>query len=200
MKLPFILYCLTTLTWGLLAVLPSARAGVDFTVRTLEREDDGQRKTVNYVATGPDQRALIAPPNGWSLTGSPDGLASHPPDDRGGIVTLRSTSLGAEPPAFDPKGLEVYRRRALAEVPPGATDTRIVEERPEPFGLFGWKTHEFVLTWELGGQHWQGSAMFVTLPSRDTMLGTAVGPRADFTGLREGLMRLLSNWCPEPAN
>ena len=162
---------------------------------------DGQPHPEVYIVTAPGQRTLIFPPNGWSLTGGLAGLACHPPDNRGGGIALRSTPFGAEPPAFDdPKGLEVYRRQALAEAPSGAMGVKIVEERLKPLNLTGWKTYEFVVAWELGGQFWQTSNIFVTLPSGDTMLGTATGLRADSPVLRDGLTRLLSSWCPQPAN
>ncbi len=186
------------LTWALLLGVPAARASIDFTPRTLEREEDGQRKRVTYIVPAPGQRALLTAPVGWLLSGGPAGLETHPPNSPGGSVTLRAAPRSAEPLAFDAKGLELYRRRALADVPPGSTGARIAEEHPEPLGLSGWKTHEFVITWELGGQFWQESVIFVTLGPRESMVGTAIGLRAEHPALREGLTRLLSSWSREP--
>lgn len=180
--------------------VPALRAGIDFTPRTLEREEDGLRVLVTYVVPAPGERATVAPPVGWKLGGGAGGLHCFPADLPGGSVTLRPSPLGDEAPAFDVKGLELYRRRVLADVPPGATGARIVGERPEPLGLTGWKTHEFVVAWELGGQFWQQSLIFVTLGPRQAMVGTASGLRGDHAALRDALTRLLSSWSREAGN
>ena len=184
----------------LVSGISPARAGTDFTPHTAERQEDGLTKQVTYLAITPGQRVLIQPPGGWTLTGGPAGLETHPINLPGCGVTLRSSPFASEIPAFDPKGLELYRRQVLAGIPPGATGVAIVEELPEPLGLFGWKTREFSTIWEFGGQLWQSSTVFVTRGPHEGMVGVAVSPRNAFEPIRTGLFRLLSSWCPDLAN
>ena len=189
---------LSVCLWLALTAAP-ARAGMDFTPRTFQRVEDGFPQTVTYVVPAPSRRALVGPPSGWSCTGDPAGLECHQPDLPGASVTLRSSPFAGQSPAFDPKGLELYRRQVLLGVPLGAANAAIVEEHAQPLGLFGWQTYEFVTSWEFGGQFWQGSTVFVTMDSGNAMVGTAVSPREAFATTRAGVFKLLSSWNVELA-
>ena len=192
----FLIPPLTAGLWLALASAP-AQAGIDFTPRSSQQVEDGFPQTVTYLVPAPGRRALVGPPAGWSLTGNPAGLECHRPDLPGVVVTLCSSPFAGQPPAFDLKGLELYRRQVLLGVPPGATSVAIAEEHPQPLGLFGWQTYEFVTSWEFGGQFWRGSTVFVTMGPGEAMVSTGVSPREAFATVQAGVFKLLSSWNVE---
>ena len=171
-----------------------ARVGaLDFITHTMTVQEDGFPKEQSYVSNDAHTNVLLSLPRGWSHVDDAASLTLTPPDSNNSLARVEKSSLAPDTP-FSAKGLDTYRRRAQAGVPPGATGLQCVEERDQPLPIFGWKDHEFIFSYEFFGQAYKRSVLFVNLNAREQILLTCVAPSEQFNRVHEAGLDVLRSW------
>ncbi len=182
---------------GLSGASPRARA-LDFEVHAMTVAEDGFTHEQLYVHNDARTNVLLTFPSGWHRTEEAASLTLTPPDSNNSLVRLEKSSLTPDT-TFADKGLEVYRRRAQAGVPQGATGVQCVEEHDNPLPIFGWKDHEFVFSYEFFGQSYKRSVLFVDLNAREQLVLTCVAAADQFEPVRAAGLDVLRSWQVVPA-
>lgn len=177
-----------------LLALGAPRAGaLDFVLHATTVEEDGFNREQLYVRNDERSNVLLTLPARWTRNDGAASLTVIPPDFENSLVRIEKSALAPDTSWHD-KGVEVYRRRAQADVPQGATGLQCKEERDNPLPIFGWKEHEFVFTYEFFGQAYRRSVLFVNINAREQIVLTCVAPAEHFDRVREAGMDLLRSW------
>ena len=170
---------------------------LDFQLRPTTTVDDGF--THEHSCFSYDDRAdmQIDLPRGWRTTADAGSITSVPPDASGALLRIEKSTLGPDTP-FRDAGLDVYRRRALAGVPQGAVNARIVAEKADPLPIFGWKDYEVTVSYDFFGQSLSRSVVFINLNPKQQILLTVSATQGDFDKVRGQGMTVMQSWVPVP--
>lgn len=177
---------------SLLGKVPPAGA-LDFVLHASTVVDDGIRKEQLYVRNDERTSVLLSLPTRWTRTDSPASLTLTPPDIDNSLVRVEKSTLTPDTPLRD-KGLDVYRKRAEADVPQGATGLQCTREQDNPLPIFGWKDYEFVFSYDFFGQAYKRSVVFINLNAREQIMLTCVAPADRFDSVHEAGLDLMRSW------
>lgn len=188
---------LVVLLASLTGAVPRVDA-LDFVLHSRSVQEDGFAREQLFIRNDERSEVLLSLPAQWTRTDSPASLTLVPPDVRNSLVRVEKSAL-APNTEFREAGLDTYRRRALADVPQGATGVQCREERDNPLPIFGWKDHEFVFTYEFFGQAYRRSVVFVNLNAREQIVLTCVAPAENFDAVHDVGFDVLRSWQTVPA-
>lgn len=160
-----------------LALLTSARAGIDFTPASGERSLDGVvfKQTLFHQ----DGRSIAyEPPRGWTLTGDASGLKLTPPNVSQAQATIEQSALAA-PKSFDGATAKKLQKQVLDSLPGEASDVVLVSAEESPLRINRHETYSVHVIYNFYGEDFELSVLFANLP--DTQLRFRAGARkADF--------------------
>lgn len=185
------------LSVGLWLVGAASLRALDFQVQSAEVEEDGYKHEQSFLRNGDRSRVLLSLPAGWDRAAEPGALTLSARAETDTMVRLEKSPLTPDLP-FKDKGLEAYRRRALASVPQGATETQVAEDRDEPLPVFHWKSHEFVVDYVFFGRAFRRSVVFLDLDATEQIMVTTVAPKAGFARARGEAFEVLRSWQVVP--
>ena len=189
---------------GLLAVvvaggsfLAAPSRALDFQLHPTTTVDDGFTHEHSCFSYDDRSDMQIDLPRGWRTTADASSINSVPPDASGALIRIEKSSLAPDTP-FRDAGLDVYRRRALAGVPQGAANIKIVAEKADPLPIFGWKDYEFTVSYDFFGQSLSRSVVFINLNPKQQILMTVSATQGDFDKVRGQGMTVMQSWVPVP--
>ena len=187
-----------------LIVLAFACIGGAWTVRALDFqlssstvEEDGFKHEQSFFHHDDKTDVLISLPAGWDRAAEPASLTLTSPTETDALIRLEKSPFAPDL-AFKDKGLDTYRRRVLAAVPQGATETQIAEEHDEPLPIFRWKDYEFVVDYVFFGRAFRRSVVFVDLDAQEQIMVTTAAPKAGYDRIHSVALDVLRSWQVMP--
>ena len=166
---------------------------LDFQVHALEVEADGIKHTQSFLRNDEASRVLLDLPAGWDHAAEPGALTLTSRTETDTMVRLEKSPFAPDTP-FKDKALDAYRKRVLAAVPQGATETQVSGEHEEPLPIFSWKSHEFVVDYVFFGRAFRRSMVFLNLNAREQILVTTVAPQAGYDRAHGAAFDVLRSW------
>ncbi len=185
------------LSVGLCLVGAASLRALDFQVQSSEVEEDGYKHEQSFLRNDDHTRVFLSLPTGWDRSAEPGALTLTARAETDTMVRLEKSPFAPDL-AFKDKALDSYRRRVLASVPQGATETQIAEDRDEPLPIFHWKSHEFVVDYVFFGRAFRRSMVFLDLNAQEQILVTTVAPKAGFDRAHGVAFDVLRSWQVMP--
>ena len=174
-----------------LSALRSASAAIDFTpiptefvlvgikARLLNFQHDG--RTISY-----------GPPNGWTYTGTADGIKFTPPDLAQAQATIEQSPVKGAP-GFDEEGIKALQAATMAAVPPDSRNVSVVSEEKSPLRLGNNDTYAVTIAYEAFGQEFMTSVLYVNLPDVQLRFRTTAR-KADFEKVHKAFRGSAFSW------
>ncbi|CAN5582861.1 hypothetical protein BH20VER3_BH20VER3_15680 [soil metagenome] len=160
-----------------LALVASARAGIDFTPTAGERVLEGiVFKQIVFHQNG--RPITYEQPRGWTFTGSAAAIKFSPPDVSQAQATMEQSPL-PEPQVFDEATTARLREQVLTSVPNGAQNVALVGEENNPLPINQRETYAVTVSYDFYGEAYQASVLFVNLADTQLRFRT-VARKADF--------------------
>lgn len=157
-----------------------------------EDEVDGFRSTL-LVFKRNDGRVGMVAPAGWNSVGGSGELVLVNPALPSARISLRKSGL-AVPKEFDAEWSNTIRDLLLAAVPKSAKNGKIVALKNQPFNQTLWKTFEGQLSFDLGGEKYIWSYIFLRIHDLSMIEAIAVSRESDFPKVRAETMAFLPTW------
>lgn len=160
-----------------LALLSTARAGVDFTPTGGERILEGiVFKQILFHQNG--RTISYEQPRGWTATGDSGSLKLTPPNVSQAQATMEHTPLSA-PQILDDATTAKLAAQVLASVPAESKEVTLVAEEKNPLRINQQETYAVTVSYNFYGQDYGLSVLFANLS--DTQLRfRVVARKADF--------------------
>jgi len=183
---------LLPLVLGLLAANLGAST-VDLTPRYLETEVDGHKSRRLYfleekrkIGLSLDQETVVAVEAAGVIFRFP-----KLPDTSFKIAT---SPLTPEDAMSEAEVLKRYRAAALAFVPVGATEAKVVEEVTDPLPINHWESHRFLVSYQAGAIVMRLGVTFLNVnPKSQLVLITSASPRA-FSEAADRSFQIIRSW------
>ena len=169
--------------------------GLDFQLHTVSLSEDGFVHRHSCFKYDERSNVLIDLPPGWNTTADAGSITSSPPNAINTFILLQRSPLTPGTP-FRDSTLDTYRQRALASVPPGSSNIRVVKETPNPLPIFGWQDFEFEMSYDLAGTTFHRSVLFINLDTRQQILTAVVAEASAFDKIHAAAMDVLRSWHP----
>jgi hypothetical protein len=170
----------STITIAFAAVARTARGAIDFTPATGERTLEGIRFPELYFHEN-GRKISYEQPRGWTYTGDATSIKFIPSDVRGAFADITQAPL-QKPQNFDDDAMKSLQAKALTLLSPDAGDIVVVSAEKNPLMINAHETFEVILAFQLYGEHYRQSVLFLNLP--DTQLSFRVLSRkVDFERL-----------------
>ncbi len=109
------------------------------------------------------------------------------------IVELRPSPVSKDKPIAT-ENLPEYRKAALAQLPVGNRDAKIVEETPDAHPINGWKSLSFTCEYTLNGAKLRSGVTYVTLAEGPQILMTSRASAEQFEGTAARANSLIRSW------
>lgn len=163
-------------------LLSPAFAAIDFTPTTGEWVMEGIKSPLLYFHDN-DRKISYVQPRGWTYTGDASRIKFIPPD-----VSQASGEIGQAPlPAsqnFDEPTTKLLQDKVLHSLPGDSHDALVVGAEKNPVMINGHDTFEVVVEYQLYGERYRQSVLFMNLP--DTQLTFRfVSRKPDFEKLHQ---------------
>jgi hypothetical protein len=168
----------------------SARASIDFNPQVAEQALAG---IVFKQLIFHEQNKPIAyqQPRGWSYSADAGRIRFTPPDVAQAHAVIEQSPLSA-PQKFDEKTTKVLEQDVLNSVP-NATNLRMIGTQANPVIINSNETYEVTVEYELYGQRFTTSVIFMNLP--DTQVRFRLASRKeDFEKLNKAFRASLYSW------
>ncbi len=178
-----------------LALLSSARAGIDFTPTGGDRVLEGI--VFHQIVFHQDGRPITyEQPRGWTFTGSASGLKLTPPNFSQAQATIEQSPLTA-PQVFDDATTTQLRGQVLASVPNGAQNVALVSDEKNPLPINQHETYAVTISYSFYGEDYKLSVLFANLPDTQLRFRT-VARKADFAEVQRAFRASLFtlSWQP----
>jgi hypothetical protein len=172
-------------------------AALDFQLHTVSINEDGYMHKHSCFKYDERTDVMIDFPVGWSTTADAGSITSLPPHEANTSIFLQRSPLTPDTP-FKDSGLDTYRKRATAMIPPGAVNLHVIKETAEPLPVFGWKDFEFEMTYDFFGATFRRSVLFVDVDASQQILTTVVAEQPNFDKVHAAAMDVMRSWCPVP--
>lgn len=178
----------------------TCNGGIDLTPSITHYTNSGM--TIQQLVFKHDkQRIEYEPPRGWSFHGSVDRLQLTPPHANFAEAVIQAVPL-ASPRPLDEKVGKALEQEFIASLPPGSQFVTVVSEEQNPVLLNGNRSFELTVSYQLMGEKFLRSALFVNLA--DTQLIFRLTARKDdFESLHRGFRISISSWHwhePDPSH
>ena len=168
--------CLTTLIFLGAFALP-ARAGIDFTASTGERELEG----VHFpeLIFHQDGHAITyEKPRDWAFSSDAAGMRLAPPNVSQAQVTVVQIPL-TTPQIFDDATTKQLQQTFLTSAPAGAQNVVLVSEEKDPLQIHGQPTYAVTIGYNYFGQDFESCILFANLGDTQVRFRTTAR-KADF--------------------
>jgi hypothetical protein len=179
------------LTVLLCVLFSTARAGLDLTPTLHEFSNEGfkyrellfkdEKKQVKYIL-----------PDRWSWRGTASSLVLTPPDKAQAEANIETAPL-PNPRPFDEACVKELTQRALHSVPAESQNVTIVQQQENPVPINGNPTLEIILSYEVYGEAFAKSVLFLHLPDTELVF-KLTARKADFESLHTTFCRSLFSW------
>src|SRR6266705_6150941 len=165
-----------TITVVFLAIAAaSADAGIDLTPTAVEYTSEGI-KYQRLIFQQDKRRVEYNPPPGWTFRGSVERLQLTPTEKHFAEALIEAVPL-TKPQPLDEKVIKALEQQFISSVPSGSQFVTVVSEERNPLLLDGTPTFEVTVSYELIGEKFLKSALFVNLS--DTQLIFRLAARKD---------------------
>lgn len=170
--------------------LPSY-AGIDLT--PVQNEYVANGATIRALNFKDDKRRIdYEPPQGWTLDGSANQLRLKPPQKNFAEAVIAATPL-VKPQPLDENTIKPLEEQFIAALPVGSQFAKLEEEISNPVLLDGNPSFEITVSYQLNGERFLRSALFVNLP--DTQLVFRLAARKDdFAALHREFKASIFSW------
>jgi hypothetical protein len=160
-----------------LALLTSARAGIDFTPTSGERNVEGiVFKQILFHQDG--HTIAYEQPRGWTYTGGASGIKMAPPNVSQAQATIEQSPLSA-PHSFDEATVKQLQQQVLASIPSGAQNVTVVSEEKNPLRINQQETYAVTVAYNFYSEDYHLSVIFANLADTQLRFRT-VARKADF--------------------
>jgi hypothetical protein len=176
---------------GFLAIVATAKAGIDLTPAPTEYISEGI-KYQKLTFREDQQRVEYDPPPGWSFRGSADRLQLAPTKKRFAEALIEAVPL-AGPQPLDEKVGKALEQQFISSLPFGSQFVMVVSEEHNPVLLDGSPTFEVTVAYQLIGEKFLKSALFVILPDTQ-LIFRLVARKDDFEALHSDFKRSILSW------
>jgi hypothetical protein len=152
------------LTTVLLVALTALREGgaIDFRPTPGERTLEGI--VFKQLIFHEDGRAIsYEQPRGWKYSGDASRIRFIPPDFSQAQAEILQAPVPKEP-TFDDAAVKALQAEVLASVPEGSQNALVIGEERSPIIINGHPTYGVTVAYNLFGQEYQLSMLFVNLP------------------------------------
>ena len=133
---------------GSLLIAP-ARAELDLTPKLSEYELDGVKFKQLAFSDG-SKIVTYAPPRGWDYSGSATQLTLRPRGKSQAEAKITTIAL-SQPASFDQETVNKLVQKAIASVPPGATNIQLVSQEKNPLKIERKETFLVTLSYSFYG-------------------------------------------------
>jgi hypothetical protein len=169
----------------------SAHGGIDLTPSVNEYISEGI-KYQKLIFRQDKQRIEYNPPLGWSIHGSAERVQLTPPKKTFAQAAIEAVPL-AGPQALDEKTTNALEQQFVSSLPPGSQFVTVVSKEQNPVPVDRRPSLEVTATYQLMGEKFLKSAIFVNLP--DTQLIFRLTARKDdFEALHREFKRSIFSW------
>jgi hypothetical protein len=180
----------------LLTVLSSlaarpASAALDFTLQHKAMTADGLAQDKPYITDG-DSKIFLDIPANWKVLGG-GGALECVPDTPDSSIILGSYQ-GSKLLTIDQAGGRDLTGLISAELPKDAKNARVTSITVDPLPIFGWKTLEATVDYELFGQALRRSILYVSMTPGRVVELKVIAPEAVFDKVHKQARHLLSSW------
>ena len=175
----------------LLAIGVPSYATIDLTPSPTEYVANGV--TFHGVSFKDDKRRIdYEPPQGWTVDGSANQARLKPPKKNFAESIITSTPL-TKPQALDENSIKTLEDQLIAALPVGSQFAKVEEELSNPVLLNGNASFEVTISYQLNGEKFLRSALFVNLP--DAQLTFRLTARKDdFAALHREFKVSIFSW------
>jgi hypothetical protein len=136
-----------------------ARAELDLTPKPSEYELDGVKFKQLAFSDG-SKIVTYAPPRGWDYSGSATQLTLRPPGKTEAEAKITKVAL-SQPASFDEETVNKLVQKAIASVPPGATNIQLVSQEKNPLKIERKETFLVTLSYSFYGNAYQRSILLL---------------------------------------
>ena len=174
-----------------IALAASAQAGIDFTPSVKRYMSEGAEYA--NVSFKDDQRAVsMAVPRLWTCRGDASRLQFTPPDQNfaEGVVQAVPTKGVL---AFDEPTLKALEQQTLDTLPPGSQAVTVLSRQENAVFVGGNPGFEFVVSYQVLGQAFQRSVIFVNCPGQQLVF-RFTAPRKAFDTLNRSFRQSIYSW------
>ena len=175
---------------GSLLIAP-ARAELDLTPKLSEYELDGVKFKQLAFSDG-SKIVTYAPPRGWDYSGSATQLTLRPPGKTEAEAKITKVAL-SQPASFDEETVNKLVQKAIASVPPGATNIQLVSQEKNPLMIERKETFLVTLSYNLHGAAYNRSILFLNR-GREQIQFQLSCRRADFRELQAAFFDTQHSW------
>lgn len=173
---------------SLLALLPTLAEALDFTPKESWRQLEGFRIPTLIFTHGPS-KIRYQPPAEWQVNGGGHTLSLYP-GEQGAFMQLRTIAR----PAVAEGTTEDVAKLSRLFLPSDATDAQLTEERPSPFTLDGAASHEFIYSYNAGGQRYLTAIALCDYDPRERVVVVITARTADFHAIHDTAIASLFSW------
>ena len=174
------MFARSTITIVLAGITLTARGAIDFTPTVGERILEGIRFPELYFHEG-GRKISYEQPRGWTYIGDATYIKFVPPEVRQAFAEITQTPL-PKPQNFDEDTMKSLQTKASTLLSSDAGDVVVLSAEKNPLMISAHETFEVILGFQLYGEHYQQSVLFMNL--FDTQLSFRVLSRkADFEKL-----------------
>ncbi len=165
--------------------------GIDLTPSITNYTNSGM--TIQQLIFKHDNNRIeYEPPAGWRFRGEPRQLRLNARDKEFAEAVIDAVPL-QKPQPLDEKVMKTLEEQFVASVPPGSQSVAVMQAEQNPMLLDGNKTLEVTVSYQLMGQKFLRSALFVNLA--DTQLVFRLTARQDdFEPLHREFKISISSW------
>ncbi len=176
----------------LLLAVTSAQAELQLTPTISEYQLDGVKFKLLAFPDG-GRHATYQPPTGWEYFGSANKLTLHPLGKTQAEATI--TRVGsAQPVTLNDESCRRLAEESLATIPKGSSGATVISQEKNPLKISGNDTFQVVLRYNLLGQIFQRSILFLNR-EHDQMRFQLVARDNDFRGLQQSFQSSLCSWA-----
>ena len=143
---------------GSLLIAP-ARAELDLTPKLSEYELDGVKFKQLAFSDG-SKIVTYAPPRAWDYSGGATQLTLRPPGKSQAEAKITKVAL-SQPASFDEETVNKLVQKAIASVPPGATNIQLVSQEKNPLKIERKETFLVTLSYSFYGSAYKRSTLFL---------------------------------------
>ncbi len=171
--------------------ITSARAELQLAPSVSEYELDGVKfKQLSFHDAG--KNVTYQPPKGWDYSGSANQLTLRPSGKAQAVATISKIGLN-EPGSFDEETLKKLVAEAMSSPPKDSSGVKVISQAKNPLLIDGKETFEVVLSYNLLGQTFDRSVLFMNR-GQDQLRFQLVAREADFKDLQKTFQSSLYSW------
>ena len=171
---------------------------LDFRLDTVSVIEDGFSHQHSYFQGEAGNKTSIDLPYDWASVSDEQSISVSPRNLSNCEIRVSKSPLTPQT-AFNESTLDIYRNSVKSLIPRDAVNLRIIEEKPSPLPVFNWKDYEFVASYNLYGELFKRSMIFISLNPKEQILVSAVSPDISYEFVHKTALELMFSWCSTPS-